>query len=237
MPRKVLNLRSKAFASFTGKPATHEEVYEYVCQAEELNSYEKFEDYVDNGRKSDPGDIRFARLGKFLSRNAKDARKLVTLFFERRNRQMNKEVNTKNWNFFMDAAWQSVCVCPVALGLGLANDLLGSVNWHDSTERLRKNRKETIGKFAKYLYFNNFADRKENLFTIGTKGSGETAVLSAFRNISPEVRVFTPIYDSGAPFAKLRERHILGNFQEFRCRTTIAASTSLVDGTSAQPLG
>ena len=127
----------------------------------------------------------------------------------------------------MDAAWQSVCVCPVALGLGLANDLLGSVNWHDSTERLRKNRKETIGAFAKCLYFANFADRKDNLFAIGIKGSGETTVLSAFRNILPEDRVFTPIYDSGAPFAKLRERHILGNFQEFRCRTTIAASTSL----------
>ena len=126
----------------------------------------------------------------------------------------------------MDAPWQSVCVCPVALGL--ANDLLGSVNWHDSTERLHKNSKETIGAFAKCLYFDKFAERKDNLFVIGIKASGETTVLSAFRNILPEDRVFTLIYDSGAPFAKLRERHILGNFQEFRCRPTIASSTLLL---------
>ena len=79
-PQKVLDLRSKAFASIAGKPATHEEAYEYVCQVEELNSYEKFEDYVDNGRKNDPGGIRLAKLSKFLSRNAKDGRKLATFF-------------------------------------------------------------------------------------------------------------------------------------------------------------
>ena len=95
VPQKVLNLRSKAFASFAGKPATHQEVYEYVCQAEDLNSYENFEDYVDNGRRNVPGDIRFARLSKFPPRNAKDARYPVTLFSERRNREMNKEIHQK----------------------------------------------------------------------------------------------------------------------------------------------
>ena len=38
-PQKVLDLLSKASASFTGKPATREEVCEYVCQVEELNSF------------------------------------------------------------------------------------------------------------------------------------------------------------------------------------------------------
>ena len=126
----------------------------------------------------------------------------------------------------MEAAWQNACTCPTFLEFARA--LTASVEWHDLHERLCKSAKETIGEFAKCLYFDSFSDRKENIFAIGMSGSGKSTVLGAFENILSANRVFSPVYESSAPFSALRPHHLLGSFQEFRCVPQINPATLLL---------
>ena len=226
IPPQILEMRAKAYATLAAKAATHDEVFEWICASPAVNSYGQFEYQVDNGAAANPEDIQLARLSKFISRNAKDARKIVGIFIGRRNRQQNRVVNTKNWDFFMEESWASICTCPTPLGH--AADLLWSVQWHDEYERLCKNSMSVIGNFAKNLYFDSFSDRKENIFGVGVKGTGKSTVLAAFENILHPDRVFTPSFDASAPFSALRDHHLLGCFQEFRCRPNISSSTLLL---------
>ena len=126
----------------------------------------------------------------------------------------------------MEAAWSTPCTCSKPQEFERA--LMWSVSWRDKHEPLCRNAKSTIGEFAECLFFDSFKDRKENIFAVGVKGSGKTTVLNAFINILPDRRVFCPSYDSHAPFSGLNERHIVGNFQEFRCLPTMNNSTLLL---------
>ena len=112
IPPQILEMRAKAYATLAAKAATHDEVFEWICASPAVNSYGQFEYQVDNGAAANPEDIQLARLSKFISRNAKDARKIVGIFIGRRNRQQNRVVNTKNWDFFMEESWASICACP-----------------------------------------------------------------------------------------------------------------------------
>ena len=226
IPQKIIEMRSKAYSTLAGKPADHDEVYEWIRANPEINSYDQFQDFVDRNRETRPDDIELIRLSKFLSRNVKDGRKTVSHFVERRNRQKYRDLAGKNWDFFLEEAWKSICVCSTPLQL--ASDNLQIVKWHDASERLCKDSEKTIGDYAKYLYLDAFPDRRENIFGIGKKGTGKSTILCAFEHIVPDHLIFTPVLGSGAPFAMLRDHHILGNFQEFRCAPNVNCSTVLL---------
>ena len=80
-----------------------------------------------------------------------------------------------------------------------------------------------IGNFAKHLQFGVFSDRKENISGVGVKGTRNSAALAAFGNILRPDRVFAPPFDASAPFSALRDHHLLGRLQEFRCRPSISS--------------
>ena len=68
---------SKAYATIAAQVVAHGEVSRRIRAASAVNSYGQFEYQLDNGAAANPEDIQLARLSKFISRNAKDARKIV----------------------------------------------------------------------------------------------------------------------------------------------------------------
>ena len=223
---KILNEREKAIAKIKGRPASADDVFEFVKRNPDIMDPDDFVDLVDGLLEKDPQNISAARLNKFLTRNARDAGEIPRSLLERRDRAADRAVDAKTWADFMDEAWRAPRACPEPKQL--QKSLLWSVKWHDRMEPMCKNSINAIGNFAENLYFDSFQDRKENLFSIGAKGSGKTTVLNAFFNILPTRRIFTPAYESNAPFSGIRNHHIVGNFQEFRCHPKINKSTLLL---------
>ena len=223
VPPKIATDRAQAFATLKNRPAQNDEVFEWFKRNPGAQTFNDFQDYVDS--KLDSGEIGILRLNKFLTKNAKDARQIVKLLIQRRDRVLNKDQNAMSWGDFMDIAWQDQCTC--AAKNDLKAQLIWSVGFHDRNERFRGS-KEVIGTFAENLYFGTFQDRKQNIFGVGAPGSGKTTVLRAFENIAPCHRVFSPVYGSCAPYSCLAEHHLVGSLQEFRCKQNINSATTLL---------
>ena len=226
VPEKVSRDRAKAIASLKKRPAPNDEVYQWLCAHPSVDTYKAFEATVDDLLDSTPGHVPLMRLSAFLSKNVKDAKKIVNLLLERRDRKRHKAINDLSWADFMERAWKEGCTC---LKLNeYKKNLVGGAKWHDDHEEVCKHSMQTIGNFAECLFFDSFKDRRGNLFACGIKGSGKTTAIKAFANLLPTHRVFDPAYESSAPFAGLADHHLLGDFSEFRCRPNINSSTLLL---------
>ena len=224
VPEKIVAARSKAFVALKSRPSTNDEVFGWLQSHPGVDTYNNFVDFVDENVS--PGDIALSRLAKFISKNVKDGRQIVDFLIQRRDRKQKKKENCLGWNDLMDIAWKAECACSPPNTL--KRQLIWSVEWHDKNERQFKESKRLLGAFAANLYFGTFQDRKENIFGVGTKGSGKSTVLHVFENLVPPHRVFAPAYDSSAPFSGLGDHHILGSFQEFRCRQNVDSATTLL---------
>ena len=226
VPRKILAERSKAYNTLKNRSSPNDEVFEWLKAHPDIKTFNHFSDYVDEQLETKKGDIGLARLSKFISKNTKDGQQIVDNLINRRDRAVNKDLNTLGRSDFMGKAWKAACTCPSKNKL--RQELLWSVEWRDHNERLSKNSKGVIGDYAANLYFDTFQDRKENICASGIKGTGKTTVLHAFENIVPPHRIFAPTYGSGAPFSGLADHHLLGSLQEFRCRPNIDCATVLL---------
>ena len=56
-PQTIIEMRSKAYSTLAGKPADHDEVYEWIRGNPEINSYDQFQDFVDHNSEARPDDI------------------------------------------------------------------------------------------------------------------------------------------------------------------------------------
>ena len=198
VPRKILAERSKAYNILKNRSSPNDGVFEWLKAHPDIKTFNHFSDYVDEQLETKKGDIGLARPSKFISKNTKGGQQIVDNLINRRDRAVNKDLNTLGWSDFMGKAWKAACTCPSKNKL--RQELLWSAEWHDHNERLSKNSRGVIGDYAANLYFDAFQDRKENICASGIKGTGKTTALRAFENIVPPTAFLPPHTVAGLRF-------------------------------------
>ena len=212
IPEKILDEAAKARKKLDNGAAAPDEVLAFLGRNPAITTYDDLQDYLD---KANDDDLRAKRVNKYVTNNIARSRDLVAALIARRDRKADVEEAKNTPARYLEKAITECGNCRCATGAGvttLAQDMDFLVGYHG------------VGNVSPFfLWADRFfsgalpsVGRPRNVHFAGSPGSGKSTLSDLISFYVPKSRIFSPVIDSSAPYAKMRSRHLLSIRDDWR---------------------
>ena len=212
IPEKILDEAAKARKKLDNSAAAPDEVLAFLGGNREITSYDDLQDYLD---KANDDDLRAKRVNKYVTNNIARSRDLVAALIARRDRKTDVDEAKKTPAWYLEKAITESgnCQCPKGTGVTtLAQDMDFLVGYHG------------VGNVSPFFvwadrFFSGTlpsVGRPRNVHFAGSPGSGKSTLSDLISFYVPKSRIFSPVIDSSAPYAKMRSHHLLSICDDWR---------------------